>query len=51
MREFDIGQQYAQNAGTSPEIPNNVNESDNDPTSPSVVLNGNGYKYHKKLFD
>ena len=38
MREFDIVQQYAQNDGTSQEIPNNVNESDNDPRSPSVVL-------------
>ena len=44
-------QQYAQNDGTSKEIPNNVNESDNDPRSPSVVLSGNGYKYHKKVFD
>ena len=51
MREFDIVQQYAQNDGTSQEIPNNVNESDNDPRSPSVVLSGNGYKYHKKVFD
>ena len=44
-------QQYAQNDGTSQKIPNNVNESDNDPRSPSVVLSGNGYKYHKKVFD
>ena len=45
-------QQYAaQNDGTSQEIPNNVNESDNDPRSSSVVLGGNGYKYHKKVFD
>ena len=51
MREFDIVQQYAQNDGTSQEIPNNMNESDNDPRSPSVVLSGNGYKYHKKVFD
>ena len=51
MGEFDIVQQYAQNDGTSQEIPNNVNESDNDPRSPSVVLSGNGYKYHKKVFD
>ena len=48
MREFDIVQQYARNDGTSQEIPNNVNESDKDPRSPSVVLSGNGYKYHKK---
>ena len=51
MREFDIVQQYVQNDGTSQEIPNNVNEPDNDPRSPSVVLSGNGYKYHKKVFD
>ena len=51
MREFDIVQQYAQNDGPSGEIPNNVNESDNDPRSPSVVLSGNGYKYHKKVFN
>ena len=44
-------QQYAQNDSTSQEIPNNVNESDNDPRSPSVVLSGNGYKYHEKVFD
>ena len=45
-------QQYAaQNNGTSQEIRNNVNESDNDPRSSSVVLSGNGYKYHKKVFD
>ena len=51
MREFDIVQQYAQNDGTSHEIPKNVNESDNDPRSPSDVLSGNGYKYHKKVVD
>ena len=47
MREFDVVQQYALNDGTSQEIRNNVNESDNDPRSPSVVLSGNGYKYHQ----
>ena len=26
-----------------------MNESDNYPRSPSVVLSGNGYKYHKKV--
>ena len=51
MREFDIVQQYAQNDGPSQEIPNNVNESDNDPRSPSIVLSGNGYKYHKNVFN
>ena len=51
MREFDIGRQYAQNDGPSQEIPNNVNESDNNPRGPSVVLSGNGYKYHKKVFN
>ena len=51
MREFDFLQQYAQNDGPSQEIPNNVNESDNGPRSPAVVLNGNGYKYHKKVFN
>ena len=51
MREFDIVQQYTQNDGTSQEIPNNVNEYDNNPRSPSVVLSGNGYKYHKKVLD
>ena len=44
-------QHYAQNDGPSQEIPNNVNESDNDPRSPSVVLSGNGYKYRKKVLD
>ena len=44
-------QQYAQNDGPSQEIPNNVNESDNDPRSPSVILSGNGSKYHKKVFN
>ena len=44
-------QQYAQNDGTSQEISNNVNEPDNDPRSPSVVLSGHGYKYDKKVFD
>ena len=51
IREFDIVQQYAQNDGPSQEIPNNMNESDNSPRSPSVVFSGNGYKYHKKVFD
>ena len=50
MREFDIVQQYAQNDGPSREIPDNVNESNNYPRSPSVVLSRNGYKYHKKVF-
>ena len=45
-------QQYAaQNDGTSQEIPNNVNESDNDPRSLSFVISRNGYKCHKKVFD
>ena len=51
MREFDIVQQYAQNDGPSQEIPNNVNEFNNHPRSPSDVLSGNGYKHHKKVFD
>ena len=51
MRECDIVQQYAQNDGTSHEVPDNMNESDNDPRSPSDVLGGNGYKYHKQVVD
>ena len=51
MREFNIVGQYAQNDGPSQEIPNIVNKSDNDPRSPSVVLSGNGYKYHKQVFN
>ena len=39
-REFDIVRQYAQNYDPSQEIPNNVNESDNDPI-----------KYHKKVIN
>ena len=48
MGEFVIMCQYAQNDGPSQELPNNVNESDNDPRSQSFVLSRNGYNYHKK---
>ena len=51
MREFHIVWQFAQNDVPSKEISNNVNESDNDPGSPSVVLDGNEYKYHKRVFN